>query len=109
MKPENVDNSELVMRVQFVGLRDPKDWAMGDNSGTTYKIGVAYQGPNGVEMPTLKVPQEVYHGIKAAGLQFGADIDLFFAPRVIIRDNQQQLVVSVVDAAVVGAEERLAS
>lgn len=101
--------NELVMRVRFVGLRDPRDWQMGDNSGTTYKIGVAYQGPNGIEQCALKVDQEVYHGIKAAALQFGADLDLVFAPRVVIRDNQQQLVVSVIDAAIPGAEERLAS
>ncbi|MCY1703438.1 hypothetical protein [Deinococcus sp. SL84] len=103
------ESNELVMRVKFVGLRDPRDWAMGDNKGTTYKIGVAYQGPSGIEQCALKVDQEVYHGLKAAGLGFGADLDLFFAPRVVIRDNQQQLVVSVVDAAVPGAEERLAS
>jgi hypothetical protein len=99
-----MDTGKMQMRMKLLGLRVPKDWEMEGNKGTSYKVTVAWETANGFEAVSLKVDQQTYLTFKAQGVAFGAELLVTFAPRVVIRDNQQQLVVAAVSFEPVPAD-----
>lgn len=108
MAEKNTVN-EMILSALYTGLREPRQWQMGENSGTTYRVGIAYFGPQGIEQLVIKIDEENYMALRFAQLPFGTPIELHFAPRVVIRDNQQQLDVRVSGIRVQGAQEMLVS
>jgi hypothetical protein len=91
-----MDTGKMQMRMKLLGLRVPKDWEMEGNKGTSYKVTVAWETPNGFESVALKVDADTYQTFKSQGVAFGTELLVTFAPRVLIRDNQPQLVVAAV-------------
>jgi hypothetical protein len=104
-----MDTGKMQMRMKLLGLRVPKDWEIEGNKGTSYKVTVAWETANGFEAVALKVDQDTYHAFKAQGVAFGADVLVTFAPRVVIRDNQQQLIVAAIAFEPVSEHGRKAS
>lgn len=86
------------MHVRFLGLSKPKPWTMGDRTGTTYKVQLAYTG--GPEDDVIhfdaKVSEETYRKFLTAGLSFGDEIQLELAPKLINIDGRVILGIDVI-------------